>query len=73
MHTLTELTLAGQFQSWPHNRGTRLDLSIFPALKLLSVLHFLLFQSPNPDPSQDGVYLFLPSTLEQLKVTNDII
>jgi hypothetical protein len=66
--TLKELRLGGASQYWSAHDQTRLDLSQFSNLAELELPSFLLFGSPGPSPSRNGVCRLLPQSLQRLTV-----
>ena len=54
--------------TWPEHDGTRLDLSNFNSIKVISVPSNCFFKHPVPDATRDGVWRFLPRNIEVLRV-----
>ena len=69
--TLTSLYISeNSHTSWPNHDRTRLDLSSFTALQLLSVPSHLIFPQKLPrPPSRNGLYRLLPPSLHELSIT----
>jgi len=68
--SLTELIIHGSKQHWESQDTTRIDLSSFKSLKVLSMPWFLVFDSSDPDSigNRNGVYKLLPSGLVDLRI-----
>ncbi|PVH84553.1 hypothetical protein DL98DRAFT_569064 [Cadophora sp. DSE1049] len=67
-HTLTKLDLGTQHLHWQGHDGSRLDLSSFVKLKVLSIAALCILAPLPLRISRDGLYKLLPYSLERLVV-----
>ena len=72
-HSLLRLELLGIRNSeWFHSDGSRIDLTSFKCLKVLTARAEFFFNAESPSAMRKGVYELLPTTLEELNVRTRI-